>query len=94
MCREAGLLPVWLVPSLPVLPDELCRPAAGFPPDPTPDPDDPGTEDAVVEVDEELAAEELAVAEEEALLLEIEYPGIVTIRLSRGMRSYFLLGNQ
>ena len=31
MCREAGLLPVWLVPSLPVLPEELCRPAAGLP---------------------------------------------------------------
>ena len=48
----------------------------------------------MVEVDEELAAEELAVAEEEALLLELQYPGIVTIRLSRGMISYFLLGNQ
>ena len=33
MCREAGLLPVWLVPSLPVLPEELCRPAAGLLPD-------------------------------------------------------------
>ena len=73
MCREAGLLPVWLVPSLPVLPDELCRPAAGFPPpDPTPD---VGTEEEpAVDVDEELAAEELAVAEEEALLLELKHP--------------------
>ena len=33
MCREAGLLPVWLVPSLPVLPEELCLPAAGLLPD-------------------------------------------------------------